>query len=156
MWLYKITDNLADLTTNVSDDATRSYIDKKAAPAHKIRTVLNGIDVSKFQFSMAKRAEIRKNLQFDDDTAFILAVGRFNEAKDYPNLLTAYSKMQSLYDGKNKLVIVGDGSLKAELLKLAENLNINHKIIFLGIRKDVADIMSAADLFVSSSVEFNI
>lgn len=46
---------------------------------------------------------------------------------------------------------MGGGPLKDELLQLRERLQLTDCLEFLGIRRDVAKLMSAADVFVLSS-----
>lgn len=49
------------------------------------------------------------------------------------------------------LLLLGSGEREAELRQRAQKLNIASKVIFLGVRSDVADILSASDFFVLSS-----
>lgn len=60
MLAYKYTDKLASLSTNVSQDAVDSFIQKGASTAARMIVVSNGIDTSQFDFSMDDRKkEIR-------------------------------------------------------------------------------------------------
>jgi glycosyltransferase involved in cell wall biosynthesis len=51
-----------------------------------------------------------------------------------------------------KLLIAGGGSLRSSLEKMVDDLGLSTRVQFLGIRDDIADLMSAADVFVLSSV----
>lgn len=51
------------------------------------------------------------------------------------------------------LFICGDGVQEAELKKKAKELGVEHQIHFLGFRKDVYKISSAADLFLFASLQ---
>ena len=80
----------------------------------------------------------------------ILAVGRLVEAKDYPNLLTAFSLIVSKKPAK--LLILGDGGEKEKLKALANMLGIANKVDFLGFQKNPYKFMAKADIFVLSSI----
>ena len=47
-WMYRLTDGLADVTTNVSRAAVERYIRIGAAPAGRIRWLPDGVDLSRF------------------------------------------------------------------------------------------------------------
>lgn len=150
MLAYRLTDHLADLSTNVSEEAVQAFIDKKAAPANKIMAVHNGIETRHFCFDAMARTTIRTHLGLEHNTPLLLAVGRLTAAKDYPNLLNAITLLSSRI--KNiRLVIIGTGELKDELQNMAITLGIANHVHFLGLRHDVPHWMSSADVFVLSS-----
>ncbi|WP_306436577.1 glycosyltransferase [Acinetobacter colistiniresistens] len=83
-----------------------------------------------------------------------LSVGRFHEAKDYPNLLRAFSifKETSIFKEKQpKLVIAGDGELRKEIEALINTLNLQSNVILLGRRDDIPALLNMSDFFVLSS-----
>jgi len=77
-----------------------------------------------------------------------LAVGRLEVQKDYPNLLTAVARLRNEHQ---VLLIAGDGPLRQSIERLGAELDISAKVRFLGIRKDVPNLMAAADAYVMSS-----
>ncbi|PTB32418.1 glycosyltransferase [Photobacterium phosphoreum] len=150
MFAYKMTDKLADIMTNVSEEATNKFIELGAVTDKKITTVLNGIDTNIFIFDIEKRIKYRKQFKIDDNDKLIVAVGSLNLPKDYPNLLNAISIIVA--NKLNvKIKIIGDGPLKDDLLQLVEELNLTEIVEFVGISRDVPGMMSASDLFVLSS-----
>lgn len=151
MLAYRFTDKLSDITTNVSDDAVDIYIKNKAAPRNKIITVSNGLDVRNFSFSGEHRQEKRKLLSIDNDCYLYLAVGRLCDAKDYPNLLNAFSLLLRSTEEKIFLAIIGDGIERENIEKLIYSLNITEHVKLLGLQKDVNKWLSAADSYVLSS-----
>lgn len=50
------------------------------------------------------------------------------------------------------LVLIGDGPLKPELMKLAESEGIASRVFFLSDRSDIPELLQGLDLFVMSSV----
>jgi glycosyltransferase involved in cell wall biosynthesis len=146
MLAYRFTDFLCEHTTNVSQAAVERYIDIKAAPKDKISFIPNGIDFSRFRPNKEIRSKLRNKFNIDDHFVW-LAVGRLEEQKDYPNMLTSFSKMLE----HHRLLIVGEGPLLASLQELSKSLGVEARVSFLGRRTDVADLMNAADAYLMSS-----
>jgi len=146
---YRLTDFLADLTTNVSQAGVERYIRVGAVPKGKIRYVPNGVDTAQFKPDEVGVKRLRKELGINDCFVW-LAVGRFEEAKDYPNMLQAF-KMVVDKKQDTLLLLAGQGSLLEETRKLANELDLEDKVRFLGVRHDVPDLMNAADAYVMSS-----
>ncbi|WP_235906627.1 glycosyltransferase [Yersinia rochesterensis] len=153
MLAYKYTDKLASLSTNVSQDAVDSFIQKGASTAARMIVVSNGIDTSQFDFSMDDRKKKRSELGIFDDTPMLLSVGRLTEAKDYPNLLTAYSLLikNNKFQSFPRLFIVGTGHLEGQLKSMSKEFGIENYVTFLGQRNDIRQLMCAADIFILSS-----
>lgn len=149
MLIYKLTDSLSTISTNVSQEAVSSFVTKGAVNANRMITMYNGIDTSTFSYSEFFRINKRKTLSIPEDTPLLLSVGRLTEAKDYPNLLNAFSSINNSY--LPHLIIIGDGENKSDLIILAKKLNIEDRVHWLGIRNDVHEWMSACDIFVLSS-----
>jgi glycosyltransferase involved in cell wall biosynthesis len=143
---YRITDPLVDLTTNVSQAAVERYARVGAVPRGKLRMIPNGVVFQHFGRDSESRVSLRKEFGIDDRFAW-LAVGRLETQKDYANLLNAASRLSR----RDVLLIAGDGPLGPSLKQLATDLGMAECVRFLGIRKDVAKLMTAADAYVMSS-----
>lgn len=150
MYAYRMTNFLADVTTNVSRGAVEAFESKGAVKHGQMLFVPNGIDTDKFTFDESTRLDIRSSEGILSDGKVILAVGRLVAAKDYPNLLRAFEILCRV-DKTITLWIIGDGELKSELIALCEELGIFKRVKFFGIREDVADFYSSADVYVLSS-----
>lgn len=150
MFMYRITDRLCNVTTNVSNEATESSIRRKSVKKNRIITMYNGIDTSRFRFNISYRNEMRHSFGLDRNTPLLLAVGRLQPAKDYPNLLHAFANLPPEYSHA-KLFIIGGGDEEKALKTLSNTLGINKRVIFLGFRNDIEKWISAADVFILSS-----
>ncbi|MCX6083945.1 MAG: glycosyltransferase [Caldiserica bacterium] len=148
--LYRLTDRLADLTTNVSQAGVERYIRVGAAPVDRIRWVPNGIDVSRFERDSARHERLRASLGFPGAFVF-LAAARLERAKGIDILLDASSLMH--LQGRNVAVLIaGDGSQRAELEAQASTLRLGERSVrFLGAREDIPDLMEAVDALVLPS-----
>lgn len=149
MLAYRFTDMLCDITTNVSEDAVNAFISKKAVNSKKIICVHNGISTDRFNYSFSERNIVRKELNISSNK-LLLAVGRLEIAKDYPNLINAIALLK---DERLdfKLIIVGEGSQKQKLIELVSTLGVQDYVEFIGVRRDIPSLMSASDIFVLPS-----
>ncbi|WP_438288215.1 glycosyltransferase [Edwardsiella tarda] len=150
MLAYRLTDFLCNFSTNVSQEAVNVFVERHAAPKNRIFAMHNGIDTMRFFFNLSSRRHLRNTLSIGDATPMILSVGRLTGAKDYPNLLTAFSLLPKQFSS-TQLVIIGTGEEQSNIIALAEKLKLTSRIHFLGLCHNVNEWMSAADIYVMSS-----
>ena len=148
-WAYRLTDPLCNLTTQVSQAGLERYVRVGAVPGNKIRCIPNGVDTERFRPDPGVRIRLRQKLGFGEVFVW-LAVGRFEEAKDYPTMLQAFGRV-SKEQPEVVLLIAGDGPLRPAMEALARNLDIAERVRFLGLRQDIPELMNAADAYVMSS-----
>jgi glycosyltransferase involved in cell wall biosynthesis len=144
---YRLSDSLCDLTTNVSQAAMSRYLYIGAVPEGKLRLVPNGLDTQRFAPESAAGKRLRQVLGAAGCFVW-LAVGRLDKAKDYPTMLRAFRQLSGT---PGILLIAGEGDGLAELQQLARELGIADRVRFLGLRRDIPELMSAADAYVMSS-----
>lgn len=150
MLAYRITDDLCDMTTNISEIASKSLIAKGAFLKRKTLTVYNGIDTNLYKFNQSQRICIREELGIKESDYLILNVARLDISKDQKNLINAFNELLKSKPNCH-LFIAGDGPLKKSLLSLTEALKLTNKVHFLGTKTNIPDLLSAADVFVLSS-----
>jgi glycosyltransferase involved in cell wall biosynthesis len=160
MLAYRMTDRLSVRTVAVSHAAAERFVRLKAIPEHKCCVRVPGIDTEVFAPDAARRAATRKRMgqaatrtAMGADSTFVwLCAGRIAPAKDYPNLLRAFAKVEQ-QRSDTRLWIAGGGSENAreELESLANDLGIREKVYFLGLQRDMPALLDAADGFVLAS-----
>lgn len=150
-FLYRITDKFSDINTNVSFEATEYFIKNNIFKRSNSLTITNGIDTQKYFPNVVKRNLLREKFNFSSQDHIFIAVGRFNEAKDYPNLLQSFSLLLNNFYSNSKLVIVGDGELRYLVEELISDYKLEKYVMLLGVRNDVNDLLNMADTFVLSS-----
>lgn len=112
----------------------------------KIVVIFNGIELEKYATSIQmNRKNIDSKIKVEDK--IITMVGRFSKQKDQKTLIKAMNFLPEEY----KLLLIGEGELKEETIKFTEKLNLKNRVFFLGVRKDVPDILKTSDLVVLSS-----
>ena len=78
-------------------------------------------------------------------------VGRLSDQKGQRYLLEAAQRVKRILP-QTKFVIVGDGPLKEDLLRLRRELDLEKEVIFTGWLKDIPTVLSFFDLFVLPSL----
>lgn len=144
MLAYRLTNRLSDINTNVSQEATDSLIRKGAFKKSNVMTVHNGIDLSKFE-------KVSSSQALDQNVINLISVGRFNDQKDYPNLINAFAELKKNITTSIRLTIVGDGELRAQIEAMIKQLDLDNDIVLLGRRSDIPELLSQADIFVLAS-----
>ena len=152
LWMaaYRISNGLVDHMTIISEAAADRFVNDGIVPRELLTCVPNGVDTERFrQVAPETREAVRSSIGVNDSFVW-LAVGRFEVAKDYPNMLQAFVQV-CRSDSKAVLLLVGHGSLQQETESLAQSLGLGDRIRFLGVRSDVPEVMAAADGYVMSS-----
>jgi glycosyltransferase involved in cell wall biosynthesis len=152
LWMaaYRLTNRLVDGMTIISETAADRFIREGIIPGDLLRVIPNGVDPEPFRaVSGAERDDMRRRLDLRQEFAW-LAVGRFETAKDYPNMLQAFAAVRERHPAV-VLLLVGRGSLQRDTEALAQRLGLGNAVRFLGVRDDVPALVSAADAYVMSS-----
>jgi glycosyltransferase involved in cell wall biosynthesis len=139
-WLQKFTTRIIAVSQAVKDSLVHHGI-----LSSNIDVVPNAIRVEDFQ-KPVDRMIIRRELKLSDDAFLFLTIGRLEKQKAHDILLHAFQKVSTGF-----LLIVGEGELRDSLEKLVESLGLQGRVFFLGVRKDIADLLSSADCFVFPS-----
>ncbi|OUQ46348.1 hypothetical protein B5E64_06210 [Drancourtella sp. An12] len=107
-----------------------------------------GIDVEKFRNVTVDIPKKRAEFGISPDDTVLLSVGELNKNKNQEIVIKALVK---LHQSNVKYLLVGQGTLRGYLEKLARELGVEKQVIFLGFRQDVAEIYKIADIFVFPS-----
>lgn len=118
-------------------------------PKEEIKIFNNAIDIEKFSYNDEIRNRYKKELNLENN--FVLGhVGRFVYQKNHDFLIDVfYEVSKDIEDAK--LILVGDGPLKNKIYEKVNKYGIADKVIFLGRREDVNNIMQAMDIFLFPS-----
>jgi glycosyltransferase involved in cell wall biosynthesis len=148
---YRLSNGLVDHMTIISQAAADRFIGERIVPGRLLTVIANGVDTDRMRnVPPEARGALRRAIGVSDEEFVWLAVGRFEVAKDYPNMLRAFKEVRSR-DPRAVLVIVGQGSLQGQAEALADELGLRDAVRFLGARDDVPAVMSAGDGYVMSS-----
>ena len=148
---YRFTDPLADITTQVSEAGKQRYIQVGAVPPSKIVYIPNGIDTSRFQPNPTVRKAIRESLGYSDEIFVWLTVGRLEPVKNHRELIQVFREVVSEYPHA-RLLIAGQGPLHPVLEQQIAASGLGTHVRLLGIRRDIPELLNAADAFVLPSL----
>lgn len=130
--------HLADFVARVED-----------VPLQRITAIHYGLEAT--DGSPATRSRARETLGVGDGTPLVVSVGRLTEQKGHRYLLDAW-RWVCERTAEGTLVVVGAGPLREALGTSARRLGIEDRVVWTGWRTDVAQILTAADLYVHPSL----
>lgn len=145
---YRFVDNVVGVSDGVRKDAEKLF----SVHPNKCRTIYNPID--------AQQVLSLSQGPFDhpppDDSWFqpekkpvILAIGRLEEQKDFPTLLTAFAKVRAHADAR--LAILGEGSQRQALTARIHELGLDEHVWLAGFIANPYPYFKRASVFALSS-----
>ena len=141
-------------------------VDRLIAPTEKVEKLLlgygintpievvpTGIDLQRFAQSPgeAQVREIRKKWGITEDNKVLLYVGRMAKEKNLEELIDYFSKVK---EENWRLLLVGDGPYRKELIELVERKRLKQWVQFTGMipPEDVAPYYHVGHVFVNNSI----
>ncbi|MCF5716838.1 CDP-glycerol glycerophosphotransferase family protein [Aeromonas veronii] len=102
-------------------------------------------------FSLSKQEVEEEDRDiFNGDGKIFISIGRLSIEKDHAKLLRAF-RMVVDNDSSSKLILLGEGPLKADLISLRHELNLQDSVFILGHRNNPYPYLYKSDCFVLSS-----
>lgn len=135
--------------SKVAEEKLREYMggawmDESSKLYRRISTIDNGVDVAAFHASEPLPADVAGRQK--DDFVVTMVAG-FREAKDQDTLVRAIAMLPSQY----KLWLVGDGVRMATVRALVEELGVEGRVRFWGLRTDVPRVLKSSDVVCMAS-----
>jgi glycosyltransferase involved in cell wall biosynthesis len=125
----------------VKDDLEKNF----GTDGRKIEVIYNAVEIN----HVRKLAEEK----LDDGAAYrgktIVTACRLNAQKDFSTLLRAFKEVRDKMEAR--LIIVGDGELRDEIIRNARDLGIENNVIITGFQKNPFPFFKRGDVFVLSS-----
>ena len=109
----------------------------------------NAIDIEEFRYSKHKRQVMRKLLGIGDELT-LGTVANLSQVKNPMGLIDIFIEINRIIP-QAKLVWVGSGGLREEVDKRIKKEKLEDKIMMLGMRMDVAELLQAMDVFLLPS-----
>lgn len=154
-WAMQHADGLIGVSQFVAQSAVNM-----GYPAEKVYYVLNSLDASRWDASLSGAA-VRNEFNISPDVPLLVIVSRLFPWKGHTELLNALEIVKQNVP-RFRLLIVGEDDPRASpghvrytpiLKKLVSELDLQEQVIFTGFRKDIPQILAAADIFTLPTIE---
>ncbi len=139
----------------LSRDLSDYLIGPVGVPPDRVTRLCNGVDTARFH----PRGDVPQSVPgcpFDTDEHWLIGtVGRMQHVKDQTTLARAFIellRLQPALKEKVRLVLIGDGPLRAECRRLLELAGVAHLAWLPGERDDVPQLMRGLHCFVLPSL----
>ncbi|MCS5420926.1 MULTISPECIES: glycosyltransferase [Psychrilyobacter] len=139
-WMYSRYDKVVSITSEVKKEL-ENWIGKNKNTDIVIE---NGIKLNDYITAKPNKRE-EFNLEVGDK--ILIMISRFSPPKDHATLIDAMAHLDPEY----KLLLVGEGELKEQCINQVKNLKIEDRVLFLGYRRDVPNLLKMCDGAILSS-----
>lgn len=154
LMIAKINSFLSRFVDNIiscSIEAKKTHIDYGFSK-NKIDVIPNGFSLEKYSYNKYAKENILEELKMEEEKIILSVVGRWNILKDHKNVLDSLVILKQKYQN---LIMVFAGTdmdkSNEELMNLIKERKLENEVYLLGRRDDIPNIMSATDIYVSSS-----
>jgi len=113
----------------------------------RVDVVYDGFDLN----GVSDGSNARQRLGVPAEACLIGCAGQFVAEKGHEYLIRAFVPISQLIPNAI-LVLIGDGELKGECLRLVQQLDLEGKVLFPGYIPDLGSVLPALDLFVFPSL----
>ena len=132
-----------------SEIAGKFFYRKKYRKTEKYKVINNAIDVFKFKFDKDIREDYRREMKLENKIV-IGNIGRLHFQKNQKFAIDIFSEMCKENDNYI-LLLIGQGEDEKELRKKVKEQQLEDKVCFLGVRKDVQNLLQAMDILLFPS-----
>jgi len=151
MFLERVTSLITKRFIAVSKANIEKGINKRIFSKDKAVLIRSGIDIKEYQKAGFNRKEERGKLGFDAEIPLVAMVACFKPQKS-PLDFVRVAKIVSDEINEVLFLLVGDGVLRSEIEEQIKKFKIDDKIILLGWRDEIPEIMNCIDILVLTSL----
>ena len=123
---------------------------KKALMSDKFYILNNSIETGIFKQNSTTRIRIRDEYELGEKVV-VGHIGRFDPLKNHAHILEIFNEILKQHKD-SMLLLIGDGALRQAIAKKAMDMKLDDRVLFLGIRSDVPQLLQAMDLFLFPSL----
>jgi len=110
-----------------------------------------GLDVETFQPSVDDHQSVRREFGFPADALLVSTIGALHPRKSHELFIEA-AALVCAEEPSARCMVIGEGELHAELEALARTKGLSDRLVFTGVRDDVARLLSATDVYVKPGI----
>ncbi len=151
IFLEKISAMISDSIITLTDRSKENYLEFGIGNREKFRTVHSGIPLKEFAHPKSgTNKKIRARLGIPKDALIVGSAGRLVSIKGYDQFIRVAAIIKKV-EPKTIFIIVGEGPLRADLMKLAEELDLSRSVIMPGWKPDLSNWLHIMDVFLLTS-----
>lgn len=148
--LEKLCSFFSDKLIAVAEEDIKKGLKYKIAKKSKFVLIRAGIDTGYYKNFAAGR-DFRTSLGISAKAKVIITIGPFKPQKNLKDFINA-AKLVSEVHKDAVFLVAGDGEMRPGLEALISSLGLRDKIMLLGWRNDIAELLYASDIFVLTSL----
>jgi len=155
LWLDRAVANSFLVAKMISvSEATRRFCIERGIRPTKIVTIPNGIDPIPYDgsgLSSGRARSLRRELGLTELQPVVITVARLHRQKGHCFLIEAVPRVLNTFPDA-RFLFVGEGELRAELEAKVVQARLDSAIRFLGVRRDIPQLLAISDIFVLPSL----
>lgn len=141
----------ADYFFGCSEIAGQWLFGKKVIKSGRYFMLKNAVDIERFTYRQETRKRIRKELGIAENDLVIGHIGRMHPQKNHKFLLDCFCEIAKQRNDA-KLLLLGDGELRGDILAHIQHLDLEKRVLLLGIQKKPEEYLSAMDCMMLPSL----
>jgi glycosyltransferase involved in cell wall biosynthesis len=142
-----------DAVVTVCEDIRRIVIDSGGVPPEKVHVVYAGVDLARFDPSRADGARVRQEWGIQPDEQLLVQVGA-REWKGWRDLVSAAALLADEFPRlRTAVVACKDEAERERVLAFARERGVKERVLAIGFRRDMPDVLAAADVVADLSSE---
>ena len=145
LWLERLLGRITHHQIALTPREGKDYLQLGVLKPASISIIHSGVDLNRFQQGKKQSSRKRDELGIPANSLVVGFVGWLLPIKGVGFLMQAMAGVVQKHP-RSMLVLVGKGEKEQELRKQADNLALTDKVIFLGWRPDVEEILPSFDL----------
>ncbi len=151
MQMVKHTLRRYDRIIVVSEQSKRRLLELYSPPVEKVQVIYNGLDPTPFLQPGVDPQNKRRELDIPPGKPVISIIGRIEPQKGHRY---AVETIHKLVEKTREFVvlIVGEGTLEAEIRAQINALGLSEYFKFLGLRTDIPELLSITDILLLTSL----
>jgi glycosyltransferase involved in cell wall biosynthesis len=142
-----------DAVVTVCEDIKKVIVASGKLPPEKVNVIYAGVDLARFDPAKADRDRVRREWGIAPDEKLLVQVGA-REWKGWKDLISAAALLAGEFSKlKTAIVACEHDAKKAEVSAFAREKGIEDRVLPIGFRTDMPDVLAAAEIVADLSYE---
>jgi glycosyltransferase involved in cell wall biosynthesis len=140
-----------DRVVAVGESVKRALVNNEGIPAARIEVIYNGVRMDEYRADPADRLAVRAELGLAPSDRVAILVARLDYLKDHSTALRTAERVSRQIPGF-RLLLAGEGPERPKIEAEIDKLGLADTVLMLGLRTDVRRLLTAADVFLLTSI----